>query len=282
MSDLEVRPRVSVLDAGYVQLIDRMGCDARIVESARMSTGGGFKGWEPRQFYACPGCEYRTIQEVKDVYCCPNGGCGGRPLVHDREASHPGDQRLLSYLWKKRHTSPFEQCEVVFEVKAPILVFREWHRHRTQAYNEMSARYAPIPDEHYMPERADVLRRALAGAASANKQEAGSGFPEDEQDREFVVSHFLTLSRVAYNATQRAYDYGLKKGIPKELARISMSVGRYSVMRAKASLLNWLRFCSLRSSAEAQEEIRMYSLVIEEMLAELYPRTIALYRERPL
>src|SRR5690349_15994092 len=61
------------------------------------------------------------------------------------------DQKLLSFLYRNHHMTPFEMCGAIFEIKAPIFVFREWHRHRTQSYNEMSARYIPIPDEHYMP-----------------------------------------------------------------------------------------------------------------------------------
>ncbi len=62
---------------------------------------------------------------------------------------------------------------MVIEVKAPIFVFREWHRHRTQSYNEMSARYIPLPDENYMPS----IDRLMAGAntATTNKQAQGTG-----------------------------------------------------------------------------------------------------------
>jgi thymidylate synthase (FAD) len=83
-----------VLDNGYVELKDVWGSDERIIESARMSSGKGFLGW-------------------------------GTP-------EKPGDEKLLKYLWKNKHTSPFEQCGLTVEVQAPIMVFREWHRHRTQ------------------------------------------------------------------------------------------------------------------------------------------------------
>ena len=59
------------------------------------------------------------------------------------------DRKLLKYLHDNKHATPFEFAAMVIEVQAPIFVFREWHRHRTQSYNEMSARYAPLPDLYY-------------------------------------------------------------------------------------------------------------------------------------
>jgi thymidylate synthase (FAD) len=104
---------MKVLDHGSVDLVEAWGSDERIIEAARMSTGGGFRGWG-------------TVKE-------------------------PGDERLLRYLWQNRHATPFEMAGLVVEVQAPIFVIREWHRHRTQSYSEASARYGPLPDLHYLP-----------------------------------------------------------------------------------------------------------------------------------
>src|SRR5437763_2378669 len=64
------------------------------------------------------------------------------------------DEKLLRFLFTNtpQHATPFEFAGMVIEVQAPIFVFREWHRHRTQSYNEMSARYAPLPDLYYLPQ----------------------------------------------------------------------------------------------------------------------------------
>src|SRR3990172_2230213 len=75
------------------------------------------------------------------------------------------DEKLLAYLYNNKHATPFEMAGMVIEVKAPIFVFREWHRHRTQSYNEMSARYIPLPDENYIP---SVERLMMRGGT--NKQ----------------------------------------------------------------------------------------------------------------
>src|SRR5262245_19869313 len=58
-----------------------------------------------------------------------------------------------------QHATPFEFSGLVIEVQAPIFVFREWHRHRTQSYNEMSARYAKLPELYYEPNLATTLER---------------------------------------------------------------------------------------------------------------------------
>ena len=148
-------PKIEVLDHGYVQLIETWGSDERIIEAARMSTGKGFIGWSdnnPCQKY--PGEESACERGVV--------GCVAR---------HTGDEKLLRYLYDNHHSTPFEMAGMVIEVKAPIFVFREWHRHRTQSYNEMSARYIPLPHENYYP--ADELV-ALRSGANANRQAAGS------------------------------------------------------------------------------------------------------------
>ena len=61
------------------------------------------------------------------------------------------DRKLLHYLWKNRHTSPFEMVKVKFNIKMPIFVMRQYIRHRMQNLNEMSARYTELPDDFYIP-----------------------------------------------------------------------------------------------------------------------------------
>ncbi len=75
------------------------------------------------------------------------------------------DAGLIRYLLRHKHTTPFEMCEVKFHIKAPIFVFRQWHRHRTASINEMSARYSILDNEMYIPDREHA-----AAQATANKQ----------------------------------------------------------------------------------------------------------------
>lgn len=248
-----------ILDHGYVKLVDWMGGDESIIEAARMSTGSkGFISWDP--YVRCLACG-RSFKP-NDVQ--PMDGC-----VHENlERAPNGDQGLLEFLLKNWHTTPFEMCELVIEVQAPIFVYREWHRHRTQSYNELSARYTQMPNLHYVP---SVDR--LKAVKSANKQEASvyAGYADPDTALDEIVAE---QQRIYDN-----YEDMLKAGVPKEVARINTPVARYSRMRAKTDLLNWLKFLNLRMRPNAQWEIRQYANQVAKILDDRFPRTYQLFEE---
>ncbi len=225
--------RVDVLDHGYLAPVESWGSDEAIVEAARMSTGKGFLGW-------------------------------GTPEA-------PGDEKLLRYLWEHKHATPFEMAGLVIEVQAPIFVFREWHRHRTQSYNEMSARYMPLPDVNYLP----TVDRLLLGGGHLTKQ-AGAVGGADQLTPE-TAEAFRSVLREIYEDQENLYQAALKSGVPKELGRIHLPVGRYSRMRASANLRNWLAFLTLRMAPDAQWEIRQYANAVGSVVAERFPRTWELF-----
>ena len=218
-----------VLDHGYVTLKDVWGSDERIIEGARMSSGKGFLGW-------------------------------GTP-------EKPGDEKLLRYLWENKHTSPFEQAGFSIEVQAPIMVFREWHRHRTQSYNEMSARYIQMPNLHYLPDAACVK-------AQSKKNKQGTG--EQELSPE-IVAEFLKRTKEEQELIYTNYQWAIDNGIAREIARIDTPVSRYSRMVASANLLNWLKFLKLRLPEAAQWEIRQYANAVAQIVADKFPRTWELF-----
>jgi thymidylate synthase (FAD) len=266
---VDVGKEIPVLDHGYVKLITHWGSDEGIIEAARMSTDKGFKGWKQPEYWVCPVCQYRMHPALrKGELGPPTCNQQHETISMEVEETPTGDEKLLSYLWRNGHTSPFEQAGVIFEVKAPIFVFREWHRHRTQSYNEMSARYTPLPDENYVP----TVERILTDSGS-NKQAQGTG-------KQLHVNEAETFRRDlihSYEEAEIQYKHALHVGVPKELARLIIPVGRYSKMRAQAVLWNWLRFLQLRDAPNAQYEIREYARVISEVIKELFPRTMFLY-----
>jgi len=227
--------RINVLDEGYVSLVEGWGSDESIIEAARMSTGKGFNGWGTKE--------------------------------------EPGDEKLLAFLYNNKHSTPFEMGGVVIEVKAPIFVFREWHRHRTQSYNEMSARYIPLPDENYIP----TMERVMVGAntATTNKQAQGNG----QELHRHAAGDWLVQLMDLYEQAQKVYELGIKIGVPKELARLPVPVARYSRMRASANLRNWLAFLTLRQAPAAQYEIRMYADAVGKIIAQRFPRTWELFTQ---
>jgi thymidylate synthase (FAD) len=257
--------RKQILDHGYIEVIEHWGSDERIVEAARMSTGKGFLGWGG---YGCPDGTITDRGKIHEVDC----RCKGTGKI-------VGDEKLLKYLMDNRHHTPFEMAGMIIEVQAPIMVFREWHRHRTQSYNEMSARYTPMPDVNYMP----TPERCMMVSA-ANKQ-AGAVKGADELTHESVLAWLEELSAVYVHAEQ-VYQSGLKRGIPKEVARLPVPVGRYSRMRASTCLRNWLAFLTLRSEhvasgQAAQFEIRQFANAAGDFIGERFPRTWELFAGAP-
>lgn len=226
---------IRVLDHGYVKIVDRLGSDTTIIDAARMSTQGGFVSWDPYE-------------------------------------GHPrGDTGLLEYLYKNQHMTPFEMCELVLEIQAPIFVFREWHRHRSQSYNEFSARYSQMPNLHYLPDPTRIQRQA-----SSNKQGSAEALPLDVANR--IIGDLDDAQQDVYEAYQEHLDHG----VAKEIARINTPVSRYSKMRAKANLRNWLAFLALRMEKSAQYEIREYANAVAEVIKALWPRTYTLFEEYTL
>ncbi|MCA9311787.1 MAG: FAD-dependent thymidylate synthase, partial [Phycisphaerales bacterium] len=230
--------RIDVLDHGFVRLVEEWGGgdtrlpEAGIIEAARQSTQGSFRGWRR-------------------------------------------DAQLLRYLHEHKHATPFEFAGMVLEVRAPIFVFREWHRHRTQSYNEMSARYAPLPDLDYLP-TIDRIVEGSARNAVLNKQ-AGRADGAPSIDVAGATA-FLRRRAARYEEFEAEYRAALADGVPKELARIGMPVGRYSQMRASAVLRNWLAFLTLRLDPAAQWEIRQYASAVHSIITERFPQTAALFK----
>lgn len=226
------REQLPVLDHGYVRLTESWGfgearmAEAAIIEAARQSTQGSFRGWKK-------------------------------------------DAKLLRYLYENRHDGPFEFAGMTIEVQLPLFVTRQWMRHRTQSYNEMSARYAPVPDVFYIPDQSRVMMRG-----GANKQAAGGGGLTEQSVRDFVYV-LDNDSAAAY----RRYAGALEEGVPRELARLLLPVNIYTRMRATANLRNWLGFLRLRLDAHAQWEIRQYANAVLEIVRDQFPRTAELFEE---
>lgn len=287
---------IKVLDHGYVRLVEAWGhgdagspaptdyrvpdidYECGIIEAARQSTQASFRGWEDQTCFVCKGeKKINTTTEANkqfETYSpCPN--CDGKGYL-------PGDQRLLAFLYNNKHSTPFEFAGMTLEVQDPTCVVWEWVRHRTvslsddtfpgdTAFNVMSSRYGEIPHQDYMP----TVDRCLP-ADQKNKQ-AGplKGFPPAD---EAAAESWLSQLKHLYETSQRVYRLGLEFGIPKEVARLALTFGRYWRMRVTANLRNWLAFVTLRSDPAAQWEIRQYSDTVGQILARQFPKTWELFR----
>lgn len=190
------------------------------------------------------------------------------------------DRGLIRYLMRHRHTSPFEMCEVRFEVKMPIFVARQWLRHRTANVNEYSARYSILDREFYLPEPDKVAMQS-----TTNNQGRGDVLSPDQAE---------TILDMMKRDAQRAFDtYDLllnvdEEGNPKdnehdpvarELARIGLPLSTYTSLIWKVDLHNLFHFLGLRADPHAQYEIRAYAERMLDIVGEWVPEATAAFRE---
>ena len=183
------------------------------------------------------------------------------------------DEKLIRYLWKNNHTSPFEAVTLTFKVKAPIFVLRQWHRHRTWSYNELSARYRPLPEEFYVP-KADQV--GVQSKDNKQMREMVKEMPPRERTR--IQTECDALRRSCERAF-RDYRALLEMGWPRELARSALPLATYSHMFATVNLLNLFRFCGLRLHEHAQYEIRVYAEAMIELAQGVAPISVAAFQD---
>mgnify|MGYP002784905262 CR=1 FL=1 len=222
-------PTKHLLDHGYVRLVDHMGSDLSIVRAARVSYDAAWRAGE-------------------------NEG---------------SDTRLIEYLWEHKHSTPFEAVTFSFEVHAPIFVFRQWHRHRTQSYNELSARYRELPEEFYVPAREHLLQQ------STNNKQGRAGEPFSEDEYADMVNIIRETNEDAFNV----YRSLLARGVARELARSVLPVSTYSTMFTTMNLLNLLKFLTLRADPHAQYEIRVYAEAMVELIRPFCPVAVAAWEK---
>jgi thymidylate synthase (FAD) len=193
------------------------------------------------------------------------------------------DKKLLQYLWKNKHTSPFEMCKLQLNIKLPIFVMRQYVRHRMQNLNEMSARYTQLPNEFYIPD-------SWRPQDTKNKQ----GSVETEDWNPVLITQKPTTisgegSTKEYTATDllkiecdrayRTYELMLEKGIAREMARMVLPVNIYTEIYCCWDLKNLIHFIGLRDDSHAQAEIQVYGRAIKQIAKELFPWTIEAYEK---
>lgn len=174
------------------------------------------------------------------------------------------DRKLLFYLMRHLHTSPFEQVEFKFRVRAPVVVWWQWVRHRTWHYNFQSGRYTPFDDEDFYIPPADRWRRQSAsnkqGSEGAVSAEAGERLTAELGD---VVERGYAL-----------YNDALARGVAREQARLFLPAWTaYYIAVCKVDAWNLMHFLRLRMAEDAQWEIRQYAHALHGIFREVLPWT---------
>jgi len=225
----------NVLDKGFIEVIDSLGDDLTVVNSARVSFG-----------------------KRKEVY--------------DKT-----DERLVRYLAKYKHFSPFRHLQVQFHVKAPEFVMRQWYKHvvgiettsnssaKDHAWNEISGRYVPVKD-FYIPE---VWRKQ-----SDDNKQASEGVLGDLQQKR-MTSVFNEYMR----QVEMAYERMINAGMAKEQARIILPLNQYTEVYWTASFQAVMNFIELRNEKTSQVEIQEYAKVMLEQMKEVFPKTTKIWSE---
>ena len=216
-----------VLDKGFIEVVDSLGNDLTVVNSARVSFGKRKTKWDK------------------------------------------SDERLVRYLAKYKHYSPFRHLQVQFHIKAPEFVMRQWYKHvvgiettsnsstKDHAWNEISGRYVVVED-FYTPE---VFRKQ-----SEDNKQATEGAVE-EQD---VARHHWETAMFHID-TQ--YKKLLQMGVGKEQARAILPLNQYTEVYWTAFFQAVMNFIELRNEKTSQWEIQEYAKVLLDIVTELFPET---------
>ncbi|MDP2662396.1 MAG: FAD-dependent thymidylate synthase [Dehalococcoidia bacterium] len=177
------------------------------------------------------------------------------------------DTKLMRYLLRNRHTTPFEMVELKWEMKLPIFVARQIIRHRTANVNEMSGRYTEMPDEHYVPEE-------WRAQDTKNKQGSVAGGLD--------LTHQGAASAVYDFANKQAYDAYqslLGIGVAREMARMILPLSMYTKWIWKLDLHNTLHFLELRLDSHATSETQQYARAMNALMRGVLPQTMKLWDE---
>ena len=211
-------------------LKDHMGSDITVVNAARVSFG-------------------KTSQPVEWLnYDYEDGSrCGDLIAILD-----PKDQKLIRYLAKHNHISPFGHCFASFHVKAPIFVARQLVKHSFLRWNEVSRRYVDDEPEFYVPE---VWR-----GRSADKKQGSDGVVESNANMLYYNDKALGL-----------YNQLLDEGVAPEQARMVLPQSTMTEWWWSGSLDALARMCKLRCATDTQYETRIVADQISRVMGDLFP-----------
>ena len=193
---------------------------------------------------------------------------GKRKNIYDKS-----DYRLVRYLAKHKHFSPFRHLVVQLHIKAPEFVMRQAYKHvvgieatssyptKDHAWNEISGRYVPV-EEYYIPE---VWRRQ-----SEDNKQASEGAISDQEKAKDKYKTALALIK-------HYYDELLELGVAKEQARVLLPLAAYTEVYWTASFQAIANFIELRDEPTAQWEIREYAKVLKKLMFAIYPKTTEIW-----
>lgn len=218
---------------GFVEIIDTMGSDLTVVNAARVSFNKMSK-WQ------------------EEITADQDGMIDVTYTLEER------DKKLINYLAKHQHWTPFAHCMVTLHIKAPIPIRTQFFKHKVGfVENEISRRYVDEPPEFYVPR--------FSARPSNMKQGAGEELDSDTQSR----AHIMYALHIEY--AKGVYDDLIRLGVAPEQARFVLPQATYTEWYWTGSLAAYARFYQQRSAPHAQAEIREYADAIGQILSMYFP-----------
>lgn len=191
--------------------------------------------------------------------------------VHHDEMQE-GDEKLINYLIKHKHTSTLEHNVVTLRFKVPLFVRSQHHRHRTWSFNEISRRYTNIDLSFYEPE--------LYRTQHKSNRQASNPETLINPIVNFALSSMSAKEAVEEHTAQslELYDELIATGVCKEQARGVLPQNMYTEYYGTTNLNNLLKFIELRNHVGAQWEIQQVAKACESIAEQLWPSVIRSYK----
>jgi len=232
--------QVEVLDKGHVDYVDHMGSDLTVCNAARVSFNKESE-W---------GLDFDAIERLKS---CPYNKDDVRILKEK-------DEKLIRYLAKHNHWTPFAHPQITVRVKAPVSIRTQFFKHK-QGFveNEISRRYVSYEPEFYIP-------RWRSKPTDGAKQ--GS---EDFVIEETRTNLYDAICRESYEKALHVYNTLIENGIAPEQARFVLPQGMYTEWYWTGSLAAFARFYKQRKDDHAQWEIREYAEAVGNIIEPYFP-----------
>lgn len=230
---------IQVLDKGEVEYIDHMGSDLTVCNAARVSFNKKTE-WDVDEEAVA------RFESSKSEY---------RP--EDVRRLSDKDQKLIKYLAKHDHWTPFAHPQITLKIKAPISIRTQFFKHK-QGFveNEISRRYVSSEPEFYIPK--------WRGKPTNGAKQGSDGFLE--VDKSFTLPYTSAIEEC-----KNAYDRLIRSGVSPEQARFVLPQGMYTEWYWTGSLAAYARFYRQRSEEHAQWEIREYAEAVGDIVRSLFP-----------
>jgi thymidylate synthase (FAD) len=197
----------------------------------------------------------------------------------EKEEVDDKDVKLINYLIKHNHTSPFEHCTITMRFTVPLFIRSQHHRHRTWAYNEISRRYTSVDMRFYEPSE---FRSQHKSNRQASTEETVN--PDlNTNYRGLVPTAPFYASDAVQSHNQKSlslYKSLIEAGVCREQARGVLPQNLYTQYYGTVSLHNLLKFVSLRVHEGAQWEIQQVAQACLTIAEKHYPESVKAYRNK--